>query len=173
MAKTKSGGGKKGERKAKKADYVARCSGASRKGRNKKKTGGIITSKNKARRKAKHEKLVGILAEKKSKRLELTDEAKTQLRKRAGDLQKKFGTLNINRLTDVLNGTYETSDWYLVRVARNQANEEAKRERKRFRKKPRKNKVRKVPKGRDKRNREVSVDKKRGSPQGSGDTSRD
>lgn len=159
--KQKGGGGKKGEGKAKKMDYLKRSSGSAIRGKNKKKTGGFITSKNKARRKAKHIKLVAKLAERKSVRLELTEKILERSQVRIGDLKKRYGTLNIRRLTDILDNTWRDSDWFKTRIARKTAIKEAKREeRKRLRKKFRKNKLRKVPRRGSKRNSEISVDKK-------------
>lgn len=77
--------------------------------------------KNKARRKVKHEKNITSQKERKQKRLELLELCKIQTKMSVGHLQKQFGTLNIKRLTDILEKKYETSQWYIDRKNKKKA----------------------------------------------------
>jgi len=116
MAKS---GGKKGQRIAKKASYQARKAGSTLKGKNRKQTGGVITMKNKARKQKIHAKRMETVAAKHDERLTLLEQVKSKFpNRRIGDIQKQFGTLNINRLTDILDETYHEKIWYLARIAK-------------------------------------------------------
>lgn len=138
MAGKKSGGKGSGTHAARKNKYQAHAAGASRKGGNKKSTGGAITMRNKAVRAKRHVKLMAKQQTRCSERLELLEKVKAKYPK--ANLSKKYGTLNIRRLTDILNGTAENSLWYKARVARREANAQARsakvvRKHVRFRKK--------------------------------------
>lgn len=125
MAKQGKGSGKKGARIARKASYQARNAGASRTGKNKKKRGGVITMKNKARKQKAHAKRMEAVAVRKSDRLDLLEKVKAKYpNRRIGDIQKLFGTLNITRMTDILDDTYHEKMWYLARVAKKEAEKE-------------------------------------------------
>lgn len=125
MAGKKGGGKGSGQHAAKKSKYQARTVGASRKGGNKKSTGGAVTMRNKANRVKKHVKLMGKQQARCSERLELLEKVKAIHPK--VNLSKKYGTLNIRRLTDILNGAAEESLWYQARVARREADAQARR----------------------------------------------
>lgn len=172
MAKKKSGGSKgKGQKKAKKESYLRRKAGSSRKGKNKKQTGGFITAKNMEKKQEAHRKLVSKQISRKDERLNLLEQVKAKYPgKKVGDLQKRFGTLNINRLTDILDGTFESSLWYQARVAKKEALAKEKRarhhgkpkfKRKRKAKRDVSGKVQKVPSRRDGGDGKVQVDQKR------------
>ena len=166
MAKQKSGAKGHGARAAKKASYQARKAGSSRKGKNRKQTGGTITMRNKAARAERHKKYLMKQQTAAEKRLEMLEQVKSQFSgKKMGELTSMFGTLNIRRMTDILAGTWEESEWYKARVAKKEAEKEAKRNKVgkkhvRFHKRKRDKKsgpVQKVSRGRDKGNRKVQV----------------
>jgi hypothetical protein len=117
---------------------MAGTQGKGEKGSNEKKTGGVATLKNSARRAQKHAKLVGKQQERSAERLEMLTKVIDKFKGvRLPDLRKRFGTLNIRRMTDILSDNWETSEWYVARVARRLAlKERAKAVRKhvRFRK---------------------------------------
>lgn len=154
MAKQGSkGGGKKGQRVAKKASYQARKAGSSRKGKNKKQTGGVITMKNKARKQKAHAKRMDKAAARKDERLNLLEQVKAKYpNRRIGDIQKQFGVLNINRMTDILDDSYHEKVWYLARVAKKEAEKErSKEQKKRVKKNGKFAKRRKNKNGKDSR----------------------
>lgn len=168
MAKQKKGSKGKGTHAAKKAKYQAHKAGSSKKGKNKKQTGGTITMKNKATRAVRHQKNCAkkqILSE---RRLDMLEQVKSKFSgMKQSELFRKFGTLNIRRMTDILDDTYQDAEWFLARAARRKANAEAKRKvgrkhvkfHKRKRDKDRSaGAVRKVHGGRNKRDRKVQVD---------------
>jgi len=146
--------------------------GAERRGKNKKQTGGSTTMENKAARAQRHLKLMAKQQSKKEERLELLKQVKSlSSNTKMGDLSKKFGTLNIRRLTDILNGVAESRSWYKARVARKEADAREKRARvvRKHVKFHKRNKKDKSPKGqprqvqalherRDKRDREAQMD---------------
>lgn len=172
MGKKQGKGGKgSGAHAAKKAKYAAHKVGAARKGNNKKQTGGTITMKNKAARMQRHQRMMAKQQSKKDERLELLGQLISKsTNTKIGELSKKYGTLNIRRLTDILNNVAEDSSWYKARVARKEA--EAQHSAKVVRKHVKFRKRRKEDKGpkgqprqvqalhgrRDKRDRKVQVD---------------
>lgn len=127
----KAGGNGKKSSPSEKASYLARSAGASRKGKNKKKTGGTITMKNKARKQKAHAKRMEKAAARRDERLTLFEQVKAKYpNRRIGDIQKQFGTLNIKRMTDILDETYHEKVWYLARVAKKEAEKDQLKEQK-------------------------------------------
>ena len=111
-----------GQHAARKAKYAAHSAGALIKGKNKKQRGGVITMRNKAARALKHQRLMAKQqnrAQERSAMLTLVQDRFPNMK--LGSLQKKFGTLNIRRMTDILSGDFEQASWYLARIARRQA----------------------------------------------------
>lgn len=158
----------KGRRVAKKESYKARKAGSSRKGSNKKQTGGKITLRNKARKIETHARKMEKVIAKRDERLNLLEKVKAKYpNRRIGDIQKQFGTLNIHRMTDILDDTYHNKAWYLARIAKKDAEKIELANKKRTKKngkfaKHRKNKdskkprkVQKVHDGRDSGNKKV------------------
>jgi len=128
--------------------------------------------KNKADRLKRHQIRMAKLQSRKDERLELLSQVLSKTpNTKVGELSKKYGTLNIRRLTDILNNVAENSSWYKARVARKEAEAQARsakvvRKHVKFR---RRRKEDKGPKGqprqvqalhgrRDKRDRKVQVD---------------
>ena len=72
--------------------------------------------KNKALKTAKHKKKLSIQADLSKKRQSLLAEAIEKTRKSEYKLKREFGTLNIHRLTQIVDGTYKDSNWYKLRV---------------------------------------------------------
>ena len=81
---------------------------------------------NKRRKTERHENLLDEQEARKSTRLDLLEDLKAHFPgERIGNLKKKFGTLNINRIKDILDGKWEESAWFLNREAIREATEEA------------------------------------------------
>jgi len=79
---------------------------------------------NKARKKVKHEKLLAKQAIRLKIREELTFNVVTKTKNKVGFLRKEFGTLNIKRLTDILNNTYDSAEWYISRKKKSEVRNE-------------------------------------------------
>jgi hypothetical protein len=77
--------------------------------------------RNKAKKAKKHQKKLLSQQERSAQRLSLLKEVRDKVKMPVGALQKKYGTLNIRRLTDILEDRVETSIWYRARVARKEA----------------------------------------------------
>lgn len=78
------------------------------------------TKKNKERKQEKH--LLKVESEKAlaDKRFEMLTEACTKLRMNTYQVKRLIGTPNIRRLSQVLDGTYVTADWFALRQQREQ-----------------------------------------------------
>ena len=111
-------GGKKGQRKGKKARYLKNKAGSSTKGNNSKKTGGIITARHTAERQAKHQSLLQHQSNASFQRANMLEEVHQKFPgKTHSQLRKNFGTLNIHRMTAILNDSYTNAAWYKNRNA--------------------------------------------------------
>lgn len=123
MAAGKAKGGKgKGQHVARKNKYARGAAGSSVKGKNKKKTGGAVTMKNAAKRAQRHTKLMGKQQARSADREEMLSKVVEKFKGTPlAKIKKRFGTLNIRRMTDILSDTFEQSEWYLARYARRQA----------------------------------------------------
>lgn len=111
-------GGKKGQRKGKKTRYLANKAGASAKGKNSKKTGGFKTAKLIAIRQAKHKELLQVQSGRSMQRANMLEEVHHKFSDFShSKLRHMFGTLNIHRMTDILNDSYFNAAWYKNRNA--------------------------------------------------------
>jgi len=72
----------------------------------------------KERRAEKQKKLETRLADLKKIRLSLINDCCNKLKIGIISLKKKIGTLNIKRLTAVMNDSYQYTDWYKLRLKR-------------------------------------------------------
>ena len=84
--------------------------------------------KNKARKQETHEKRVLKQIIRTEERLELLEKALEKTKLNHYLLKRKFGTLNIKRLTDIVNGTTQTAEWFVLRLTKdeNKRNEQKK-----------------------------------------------
>lgn len=109
---------------------------------------------------AKHRRKINKQVELSEERLALVDSCKAKLGYGSVRLQRLIGTLNIRRLSEVMNDTYLDADWFKDRQKRKEAKNEIQRPKKREKsKKLRKffqKKANKVPKGGIGRDTEVS-----------------
>ena len=115
-------GGKKGQRKAKKARYLVNKAGSSTKGKNSKKTGGFNTAKHIAARQAKHKELLQTQSNLSMQRANMLEEVHRKFSDFShSKLRHMFGTLNIHRMQDILNDSYFNAAWYKNRNALTEA----------------------------------------------------
>jgi len=127
------------------------------------------TEKNNSIKLERHEKKIEKTISLKKERLDLLSQLLIKYpRMTIGSLSKKYGTLNIRRLTDILNDVAEDALWYRARVARKEAQTNARMvnnvvhntfsTKESNSTKP--EKVRTIHKRRNKRNREIQMDQK-------------
>ena len=76
----------------------------------------IVQLRNKERQKLKYEKRILTQQILKAERLTLLAKVKEQTGLTKSQLNRKFGTLNIKRLNDIISHKVETSQWYIRRV---------------------------------------------------------
>jgi hypothetical protein len=73
---------------------------------------------NKKRKAERHAKYLHTAQNKKDNRLELLEKVQAKFTGKSHHwLRKKFGTLNIHRMKTILDDTWETSSWFLGRIA--------------------------------------------------------
>lgn len=80
--------------------------------------GAINNKKNDERREKKHKTLISQQISLKEERLNLLADVKLKYPNTSHSrLRARFGTLNIHRMKDILNDTFETAKWYINRQA--------------------------------------------------------
>ena len=104
---------------------------------------GVRTKKRKAARAEKH--LIRLENDQhlKAIRLGMLENVKTRFRgKTHKQLRRLFGTLNVRRMKDILDGTYENEDWFKNRAALQEARKKIQKKirRRRFKRREKKDK---------------------------------
>lgn len=84
-------------------------------------------AKNKERRQKTHQRRVAVQLARKDERVELLEKALEKTKLNSYQLARKYGTLNIKRLTDIVDGTVADAEWFKLRLLKQEETKNARK----------------------------------------------